>query len=199
MCGGIAAALIYDFILCPRKYNFSTRRNVLLNGPEDENNVVEITREDNGSPGPSQWPTHWTTCYISAHKQPMIYWYALILAIDLYLYFWDALWMYGGFFKNNLYFNKDSFSSCFSVFISKYFQLGSKWGLHILIYITHLLEQHNVCLDLLDLDIIFFLSYTVLGIILFNVFGKSPKYCSVVKQHKDVDQVIAPKSTLHSS
>lgn len=56
MCGGIAAALIYDFLLFPRSQNFSRRRQVLLNGPESENDAVETTREGSGSPGPSQWP-----------------------------------------------------------------------------------------------------------------------------------------------
>ncbi|XP_035527303.1 aquaporin-1-like [Morone saxatilis] len=56
MCGGTAAALIYDFLLCPRMQNFRTRWNVLLNGPEDENDAGEIIREGNSSPGPSQWP-----------------------------------------------------------------------------------------------------------------------------------------------
>ncbi|XP_070700550.1 aquaporin-1-like [Pempheris klunzingeri] len=56
LCGGIAAALIYDFLLCPRIQNFRTRRSVLLNGLEDENDAGEIRREDDTSPGPSQWP-----------------------------------------------------------------------------------------------------------------------------------------------
>ncbi|GAA6234098.1 aquaporin-1-like [Lates japonicus] len=56
MCGGIAASLIYDFLLYPRLANLRTRKNVLLHGPEDENDAVEETAEDNGSPGPSQWP-----------------------------------------------------------------------------------------------------------------------------------------------
>ncbi|XP_040911021.1 aquaporin-1-like [Toxotes jaculatrix] len=58
MCGGIAAALIYDFLLCPRVPDFRTRRNVLLHGTENENETAEITGEDNSSPGPSQWPKH---------------------------------------------------------------------------------------------------------------------------------------------
>lgn len=58
MCGGVAAALIYDFLLCPRTQTFSMRRNVLLNGPEDEDSALEIVREGNSSPGPSQWPKH---------------------------------------------------------------------------------------------------------------------------------------------
>ncbi|XP_051260674.1 aquaporin FA-CHIP-like [Dicentrarchus labrax] len=56
MCGGTAAALIYDFLLCPRRQNFRTGWNVLLNGPEDENDAGEILGEGNSSPGPSQWP-----------------------------------------------------------------------------------------------------------------------------------------------
>lgn len=60
MCGGIAAALIYDFLLYPRAQNFSVRRNVLLNGGEGENDAVEISGEGSSSPGPSEWPKHWT-------------------------------------------------------------------------------------------------------------------------------------------
>ncbi|XP_071766936.1 aquaporin FA-CHIP-like [Centroberyx gerrardi] len=58
MCGGIAAALIYDFLLYPRTHDFSVRKNVLLNGPEAENDLPELIREGNSSPGPSQWPKH---------------------------------------------------------------------------------------------------------------------------------------------
>ncbi|XP_044076353.1 aquaporin-1-like [Siniperca chuatsi] len=58
MCGGIAAALIYDFLLYPQTQNFSTRMYILLNGPQDENDAVEITGEGSSSPGPSQWPKH---------------------------------------------------------------------------------------------------------------------------------------------
>ncbi|XP_030257668.1 aquaporin-1 [Sparus aurata] len=59
MCGGIAAALIYDFLLCPRAQNFRTRRNVLLNGSEDEDAGFDAPREGNSSPGPSQGPSQW--------------------------------------------------------------------------------------------------------------------------------------------
>ncbi|KAE8290803.1 Aquaporin-1 [Larimichthys crocea] len=58
MCGGIAAALIYDFLLYPRTQTFSRRRDVLLHGPEDQSDAVEIIGEGNSSPGPSQWPKH---------------------------------------------------------------------------------------------------------------------------------------------
>ncbi|XP_070775530.1 aquaporin-1-like [Enoplosus armatus] len=58
MCGSIAAALIYDLLLYPRTPNLSTRWYVLLNGPENENDAVEITGEGNSSPGQSQWPKH---------------------------------------------------------------------------------------------------------------------------------------------
>ncbi|XP_038573730.1 aquaporin-1-like [Micropterus salmoides] len=58
MCGGIAAALIYDFLLYPRAQTFSVRRHVLLYGPEGENDAVEIPEEGNSTPGPSQWPKH---------------------------------------------------------------------------------------------------------------------------------------------
>lgn len=43
-----------------RMQNFSTRRSVLLNSPEDENDACE----SNSSPGLSQWAKHWTTCSI---------------------------------------------------------------------------------------------------------------------------------------
>lgn len=59
MCGGIAAALIYDFLLCPRAQNFRTRRNVLLYGPEDEDAGFDLLREGNSRPGPSQGPSQW--------------------------------------------------------------------------------------------------------------------------------------------
>lgn len=69
MCGGTAAALIYDFLLYPRTPNLRTRGNVLLHGQQDENNAAEITgvdNDDNGSPGPSQWPKHWSACHTLA-------------------------------------------------------------------------------------------------------------------------------------
>ncbi|XP_041659448.1 aquaporin-1-like isoform X2 [Cheilinus undulatus] len=56
MCGGVAAALLYDFILYPRTVNLRSRRNVLLHGPEDDTNETEVTEGGNSSPGPSQWP-----------------------------------------------------------------------------------------------------------------------------------------------
>nr|WFZ92444.1 aquaporin-1ab1 [Hippoglossus hippoglossus] len=56
MCGGMAASLIYDFLLYPRTPNLRTRGQVLLHGPQEENRAAELTGEDNGSPGPSQWP-----------------------------------------------------------------------------------------------------------------------------------------------
>ncbi|KAM6989783.1 aquaporin FA-CHIP-like [Tautogolabrus adspersus] len=55
MCGGIAAAVIYNFLLYPRTNTLRSRRNVLLHGAEDENDV-EIIEGGNSSPGPSQWP-----------------------------------------------------------------------------------------------------------------------------------------------
>ncbi|XP_019969175.1 aquaporin-1-like isoform X2 [Paralichthys olivaceus] len=56
MSGGMAASLIYDFLLFPRTPNLRTRTYVLLHGAQDENAAIETTGEDNGSPGPSQWP-----------------------------------------------------------------------------------------------------------------------------------------------
>ncbi|XP_038859408.1 aquaporin-1-like [Salvelinus namaycush] len=53
MCGGVAAALIYDFLLYPRSDDFSKRWNVLVSGPEKENDAPE---EGSSSPGTSQWP-----------------------------------------------------------------------------------------------------------------------------------------------
>ncbi|XP_028282627.1 aquaporin-1-like [Parambassis ranga] len=58
MSGGIAASLIYDFLLYPRTHSFRSRIDILLNGPEDENNAAEISEEDSCTPGPSQWPKH---------------------------------------------------------------------------------------------------------------------------------------------
>lgn len=61
MCGGVAAALIYDFLLCPRSHSLNSRWQVLANGPESENYAAVSTREGNVSPGPSQWPK-WVSC-----------------------------------------------------------------------------------------------------------------------------------------
>nr|AMA22613.1 aquaporin 1ab [Anabas testudineus] len=58
MCGGIAAALIYDFLLYPRKPNFRTRWYVLVHGPEDEDPATEVTAEDGAHPGSPLWPKH---------------------------------------------------------------------------------------------------------------------------------------------
>lgn len=54
MCGGIAAAFIYDLILAPRFPGISARRDVLLHGVEEE--PEESIIRDGNSPGPSQWP-----------------------------------------------------------------------------------------------------------------------------------------------
>nr|XP_046264703.1 aquaporin-1-like [Scatophagus argus]XP_046264704.1 aquaporin-1-like [Scatophagus argus] len=58
MCGGVAAALIYDFLLYPRMQNLRRRRDVLLHGQADENDASETVQEDNSNPGPSHWPKH---------------------------------------------------------------------------------------------------------------------------------------------
>uniref|UniRef100_A0A3Q4GEN7 Aquaporin 1a (Colton blood group), tandem duplicate 2 n=1 Tax=Neolamprologus brichardi TaxID=32507 RepID=A0A3Q4GEN7_NEOBR len=54
MCGGIAASLIYDFLLYPQTRNFSCQIGILVHGPQEE--YVEINGEENNSPGPSHWP-----------------------------------------------------------------------------------------------------------------------------------------------
>ncbi|XP_033838366.1 aquaporin FA-CHIP-like [Periophthalmus magnuspinnatus] len=54
MCGGIAAAFIYDLILAPRTPSLSARRDILLNGLDDEADANLLREGD--SPGPSQWP-----------------------------------------------------------------------------------------------------------------------------------------------
>ncbi|KAL3988610.1 DNA excision repair protein ERCC-4 [Sarotherodon galilaeus] len=54
MCGGIAASLIYDFLLYPQTRNFRSRIGILVHGPQEE--YVERIGEENNSPGPSHWP-----------------------------------------------------------------------------------------------------------------------------------------------
>lgn len=39
MCGGLAAALIYDFLLFPKFNDFPERMKVLVSGPVDEYDV----------------------------------------------------------------------------------------------------------------------------------------------------------------
>lgn len=56
MCGGLVAALIYDFLQFPQLRNFRTRLNVLRNGAEDENDAADLSTEGIARPGPSQWP-----------------------------------------------------------------------------------------------------------------------------------------------
>ncbi|CAJ1072486.1 aquaporin-1-like [Xyrichtys novacula] len=57
MCGGIAAALLYDFLLYPRINNLRRRKNMLLYGSEDGIDAAEVTvGGEGGSPEPSQWP-----------------------------------------------------------------------------------------------------------------------------------------------
>uniref|UniRef100_A0A672GPT9 Aquaporin 1a (Colton blood group), tandem duplicate 2 n=1 Tax=Salarias fasciatus TaxID=181472 RepID=A0A672GPT9_SALFA len=41
LCGGMAASLIYDFMIFPQARNLRSRASVLLNGPEDRNNLME--------------------------------------------------------------------------------------------------------------------------------------------------------------
>lgn len=49
MCGGAAAALVYDFLLSPKYDNFPERMKVLVSGPVGEydlnggNDTVEMT------------------------------------------------------------------------------------------------------------------------------------------------------------
>uniref|UniRef100_A0A672ZKS0 Aquaporin-1-like n=1 Tax=Sphaeramia orbicularis TaxID=375764 RepID=A0A672ZKS0_9TELE len=51
VCGGTAAALIYDFLLYPRSEDFRTRWSVLVNGADNEANPPE-RREGSPVPGP---------------------------------------------------------------------------------------------------------------------------------------------------
>lgn len=94
MCGGIAAALIYDFLLYPRTQNFRTRWYVLLRGPEDENYAHEIIEEDSSNPASTQWPKHWITWIILAlstyinHKC-----FTKMLSNACWLSFFDFLWL----------------------------------------------------------------------------------------------------------
>uniref|UniRef100_A0A672GVN7 Aquaporin 1a (Colton blood group), tandem duplicate 2 n=1 Tax=Salarias fasciatus TaxID=181472 RepID=A0A672GVN7_SALFA len=56
LCGGMAASLIYDFMIFPQARNLRSRASVLLNGPEDRNNLMEASGEEDSRPGPSHWP-----------------------------------------------------------------------------------------------------------------------------------------------
>ncbi|CAN9502915.1 unnamed protein product [Ophioblennius macclurei] len=56
MCGGMAASLIYDFLMFPQARNLSSRASVLLHGPEERSNVTEVAAEEDSRPGPSHWP-----------------------------------------------------------------------------------------------------------------------------------------------
>uniref|UniRef100_A0A672GQF5 Aquaporin 1a (Colton blood group), tandem duplicate 2 n=1 Tax=Salarias fasciatus TaxID=181472 RepID=A0A672GQF5_SALFA len=46
LCGGMAASLIYDFMIFPQARNLRSRASVLLNGPEDRNNLMEASGEE---------------------------------------------------------------------------------------------------------------------------------------------------------
>lgn len=57
MCGGIAAAIIYDYLLYPRREGYNKRLNVVARGQEAEDTpAAEEVVEGGSSPGPSQWP-----------------------------------------------------------------------------------------------------------------------------------------------
>ncbi|KAM6948706.1 aquaporin-1a.2 [Aplochiton taeniatus] len=56
LLGGIAAALIYDFLLYPRRDEFSKRRNVLMTGSEPESAASGLIQRGSSSPGPAPWP-----------------------------------------------------------------------------------------------------------------------------------------------
>ncbi|XP_067110081.1 aquaporin-1a.2 [Osmerus mordax] len=58
MCGGVAAALLYDFLFYPRSDNFSNRWNVLSSGQEAESAAPNVSLDGSSSPVPSQWPRH---------------------------------------------------------------------------------------------------------------------------------------------
>ncbi|KAL0966246.1 hypothetical protein UPYG_G00292860 [Umbra pygmaea] len=56
MCGGVAAALIYDFFLYPRRDGFTKRKNTLFRGPENAAEEEDRLIQDSSNPGTSQWP-----------------------------------------------------------------------------------------------------------------------------------------------
>lgn len=84
MCGGIAASLIYDFLLYPQTRNFSSRIGILVHGPQEE--YVEINGEENNSPGPSHWPKQWTMWNFSfSICQHFIYFFTKAISFILIL------------------------------------------------------------------------------------------------------------------
>lgn len=54
ICGGIAAALVYDFLLYPKREDLSTRMAVLTNGEESECTQQFTVAE--GTEIAGQWP-----------------------------------------------------------------------------------------------------------------------------------------------
>lgn len=56
MCGGVAAALVYDFLLYPKKEGFGKRMNV-LKGTEPESSATEpLIEPRTPRSGSGQWP-----------------------------------------------------------------------------------------------------------------------------------------------
>lgn len=183
MCGGIAAALIYDFLLCPRSCNLSRRRHVLFNGPEDENDAAETTREGNSSPGPSQWPK-WASCCDTQLSRMHSMWFV----IDMFFSFNFLYHVFSIYDKRNLFFfllfwnmseaqiNAHSYSCLTSARVTRFI-------------------FRCFCPCVLSINILYMLYK-----LLFHSWsiGRNPKYGWVVKQQKDVNEVIAHESTLHT-
>lgn len=136
MCGGIAAALIYNFLLSPRTRDLRTYRRVLLNGEEQENETADVDRED-GRPGSSQWPKPWRKCNISAFfstsDSQMCFHYSLWVSVCVcrceYVSVCVSAFIRSIFTATN----KDCFSSSVSGWLDlTIFSRGSKWVQHIL-------------------------------------------------------------------
>lgn len=166
MCGGIAAALIYDFLLYPQSRNFSTRRNILLHGPEHENYAAEPIREDNSSPGPSQWPKHWTTCDISA-----LLWFADMCVFKL---------LSSGVYLTFLYYNKNSFFHPASFFHLKIFSV--KFNLSSFPCLHYTFTRITQCIFRSTWPWHCFSLYHIpYRFILFKAFGKCPRISICIK------------------
>lgn len=54
ICGGIAAALVYDFLIYPKREDLSTRMAVLTNGVRSESTQQFVVAE--GTEIAGQWP-----------------------------------------------------------------------------------------------------------------------------------------------
>lgn len=195
MCGGIAASLIYDFLLYPQTRNFSSRIGILVHGPQEE--YVEINGEENNSPGPSHWPKQWTMWNFSILFIFLLYFkkaisFILILqCVSSQSPVLCVVWTMTPLIKM-LFSQVSVYSYSYSLVLDKFQTEVSASSFVICIH------QNNAVYVYIPLaSSVLPLQCIPICIHYLGFWQQSQNYLvAPVKQHKDVDQLIAHTSTL---